>query len=210
MLDIYIINIKERTDRWEHISNSFGKNFNLIRIDAIKNKNGQIGCFLSHKKCVQFAKDNKLKNIIVMEDDCEPYCDNFVDRLICIKQYLDNNDDWNIFLGGVFHTSSYHIINKVDIQNENLFEITNGYCAHFIIYNHTCYDLFLSADETQCPIDLYWQEKITALIPIPFIATQKSSFSDIINKHDDTYRKRIKLTNKRLVNYLNVEKSKDQ
>ena len=53
-----------------YIIKTFGNDFNLIRVDAIKHTNGHIGCFLSHKKCLQIAKELGLKNIIVMEDDC--------------------------------------------------------------------------------------------------------------------------------------------
>ena len=70
MLDIYVINLSERTDRWEQIITELGTDFNLIRVNAVKHEIGTIGCFMSHQKCIQIAKDNGLSSIIVAEDDC--------------------------------------------------------------------------------------------------------------------------------------------
>lgn len=48
MIDIYVINLDERTDRLKRIYQDF-KNFNLIRVSAVKHANGHIGCLLSHQ-----------------------------------------------------------------------------------------------------------------------------------------------------------------
>ena len=72
MFDIYVINLEERTDRWDNITKIF-KNFNLIKLNAIKHKKGAIGCFLSHQECLKIAKLKKLQNIFVIEDDCTCY-----------------------------------------------------------------------------------------------------------------------------------------
>lgn len=206
MLDIYVINIKEREDRFNSIKQKFAqyKNINIIQIDAIKHEKGVIGCFLSHKKCIQFAKDNSMKNIIVIEDDCEIIDpETFEEKIINLKKYLDDNDDWYIFLGGVFHLTYLNLVKKVD---NNLYQINSGYCTHFIIYNHKSYDTFLNADETKSPIDHIWQNKFPALIIIPFIATQSDSYSNINNSFESSYRRRIKITNIRLSNWINYSK----
>ena len=105
MIDIYVIHITDRDDRMKHIKNNFSKfsTINLIFVDAIKHEKGHIGCFLSHKKCIQIAKDNDMKRIIVIEDDCLPY-EKFEERLSIIINYLDKNHDWDIFLGAVTFT----------------------------------------------------------------------------------------------------------
>jgi GR25 family glycosyltransferase involved in LPS biosynthesis len=203
MLDIYVINLIERTDRMDDIKNLFSNDFNIIGIDAIKNEIGWKGCFLSHLKCIQLAKDNNLKNIIVMEDDCIPFdnYDAFKTRLYNIKKYLDNNDDWNIFLGGTFTTKIFSIIRKIDYELENIYEINQGYCFHLVIYNNICYDYFLKAEIIK-PIDNIWNEKFNALITLPFIANQKDNYSDISNNIQSNFSKKIRLTNKRLTTHF--------
>jgi GR25 family glycosyltransferase involved in LPS biosynthesis len=200
MLDIYVINIKERSDRWNHILKTFGNDFNLINVEAIKHQEGWKGCFLSHKKCLNIAKEKGLKNIIVMEDDCNIFCDNFVERLMIIKKYLDNNDDWYIFLGGTFKTETYNVLNKIKYENINLLEISYGYCMHFVIYNNKSYDYILDTEIIE-PIDHVWPKLFNAIISIPFIATQIDNYSDIENKVQNSFRKKIKITNKRLLEY---------
>jgi len=98
MLDIYVINLKDRIDRKNTLIKLFEtfKNINLIFIEAVKHEIGSIGCSLSHKKCIQIAKDNNFKNIIVIEDDCAPV-NIFEEKLINIKNFLETYDDWDIF-----------------------------------------------------------------------------------------------------------------
>jgi len=209
-MNIYVINLKHRVDRYQKIKQNFSiyKNINLVFIEAVKHENGAIGCFLSHKKCIQHAKDNQMKNIIVVEDDCLPIGYNFEERLINITSYLDNNTDWDIFLGGVNGTIPKYITKLIQSNNENLFEITFGGTAHFIIYNNTSYYYFLEQDETKTYVDKCWSNHLKALTCYPFIATQYCSYSDI-EKMDVGYhytRKFIK-TEKVFEEYINNAKS---
>ena len=70
---IYYINLEERKDRREHILGEIKKmEFELKkvkRLDAIKHKQGGIGCGLSHIKVLEDAIENNYKNIIILEDD---------------------------------------------------------------------------------------------------------------------------------------------
>lgn len=181
-MNIYVINLIHRTDRYQHIQNSFSKynNIQLHFIEAVKHENGAIGCFRSHKKCIQLAKDNDMKNIIVIEDDCLPM-EQFDTKLTTIKQYLDTHDDWDIFLGAVNKTRSKHVINKLYIDDIKLLQVSFGSTAHFIIYNHTSYSFFLECDENNY-VDQCWSGKLKAFTCVPFLAKQINDFSDIENK----------------------------
>ena len=157
MIDIYVINLNSRKDRFIKIVDLF-KNYNNItlhRVEGVEHKNGIIGCFLSHKKCIKYAKDNNMKNIVVIEDDCLPLGDYFEDRLINIKSYLDNINDLDIFIGGGFNiVGCYHIKYKLDTNLHNLYMSNSGFCMHLIIYNQRSYDFFLDFDENKnIPID---------------------------------------------------------
>jgi GR25 family glycosyltransferase involved in LPS biosynthesis len=52
-------------------------------VEAIRRENGAIGCFLNFKKCIKIAKENNMKYIIILKDDCLPM-NNFENR---IKNY---------------------------------------------------------------------------------------------------------------------------
>ncbi len=199
MFDVYVINLEERKDRWDSIVNIFGKDLNLIRVDAVKNPNGEHGCFLSHKKCVQIAKDKGLKNIIVMEDDCIKNTEiDFMSKLKNIMDYLNNSGEWDIFLGAYNMCEGGDIIKKMSCENENLYQMRRGTTAHFIVYNYTCYDFFLNAEFWRCPVDILWHNNLRALTIVPFIAYQLKGYSNIKNRHTD-YVDWLKDTEKKLL-----------
>jgi len=199
MIEIYVINLEERKDRLEHIKKYFSE-YNIIPIKAIKHEEGYKGCFLSHKKCIQIAKEKMLKYIIVLEDDCLPL-ENFTKRLDNIINFLDSYNNWDLLIGGGFHICPFHIQGKIETSTENLYKINGGYCMHFIIYNNTSYDYFLEQDISK-PIDHIWQNNLQCIVPIPFIATQIDDFSDISNNIQTTFSRRIRLNNKRLSKYI--------
>jgi hypothetical protein len=198
MLDIYVINLEERKDRLEHIKKYFSE-YNIIPVEAIKHIEGYKGCFLSHKKCIQIAKEKNLKKIIVIEDDCLPL-DNFSERLENIIKFLESYNNWDLLIGGGFHICPFHIQGKINMSTENLYKINGGYCMHFVIYNYTSYDYFLEQDISR-PIDHTWQNNLQCIVPVPFIATQLDNFSDISNSIQTIFSRRIKLNNSRLLKY---------
>jgi hypothetical protein len=91
---------------------------------------------------------------------------------------------------------------------DNLYVTNGGYCMHFTVYNQSCYDFFLNQDETKHPIDHVWQDKLKCIVPIPFIATQINTISNISNDYQSTFSKRIKISNNRLLTFLNSNKVK--
>ena len=184
MFDIYIINLEERKDRLEHIKKYFSE-YNIIPVEAIKHIEGYKGCFLSHKKCIQIAKEKNLKYIIVLEDDCLPL-ENFSKRFENIISFL----------------GPFHIQGKIENSTENLYKINGGYCMHFVIYNYTSYEYFLDQD-ISIPIDHTWKNNLQCLVPVPFIATQFDNFSNITNSIETKFSRRIRLNNKRLSKYIN-------
>jgi len=204
MIDIYIINLKKRIDRLDKIKENL-KNYNLHIIEAIEDKEGWIGCFKSHLKCIQIAKKLKLKYIIVIEDDCEIVSkESFNNNLILILEYLNKNiNNWNIFLGGV--TGVWEFNNLIKLSDDlNLININSGKTFHFCIYNSNCYDFFLN-QKINIPIDKCWHNKLICVLSIPFIAIQYSNYSDIENKIVN-YDSRFNNIEKYIIKELNKQK----
>lgn len=181
MIDIYVINLKKRTDRLERVKKDFAK-YNLITVEAIEDEEGWVGCFKSHLKCIELAKEKKLPYSIVIEDDCKIVSETTFDtNLKLILDYLESNiDEWNIFLGGVTKVWTYNRYVKLT-DDLKLLYIDEGKTFHFMIYNSNCYDFWLNLKPTD-PIDKCWHNKIVGIVSIPFIAIQYADYSDIENK----------------------------
>ena len=70
--EILCINLDRRQDRWELMQSEFKKIGILSRVkrfSAIEDQNGEKGCFESHMQCILYAREKKLKNILIFEDD---------------------------------------------------------------------------------------------------------------------------------------------
>lgn len=220
-IDIYVINLSKRPDRLEHFNKTFQNHFNIIRIEAIENKDGAYGCFLSHIKCIKLAKDLGLKNIIVMEDYCVPFdsIDIFYQKVHQIKNFLDNFDDFNIFLGCANKLKHSDIVYKFPNTNivnsdsdsdpdSDLYLISHGKTTHFIIYNHKIYDFYLNSTySVEKSIDKVWHGQFNAITILPFICSQINDYSDIENKlcsYSESFlryqRKLLKSLNKKNLN----------
>lgn len=201
MIDIYIINLKKRTDRLQRVKKDF-INYNLIVIEAIEDNEGWKGCFKSHLKCIGVAKEKKLPYIIVIEDDCKIVSmANFDLNFKLIIDYLElNMNKWNIFLGGVTKVWDYNEL--IELGNGlKLIYINEGKTAHFCIYNSNCYDYYLGLN-VNIPIDKCWHNKLIGITPIPFIAIQYYDYSDIENKYTE-YDSRFKSIENSFINKIN-------
>jgi GR25 family glycosyltransferase involved in LPS biosynthesis len=198
----YVINLDKRTDRWNRIQDTF-KNlpFNLERISAIENSDdGLLGCTQSFVKAVEQAKQNNLPYILIMEDDCKP-TDKLENLWPIIKEWLEKNmDKWEIFLGG---NSLYGFNNDISTVkalckiNENLkLYYTSISTAHFICINSSVYDKYIEVkdfltkekfNKEEHGSDRWAKTKEMKIVtPIPFIAIQEQSYSNII-KGDVNY-----------------------
>ena len=114
----YVINLKERSDRWKRIKEQFSNtNLNLTRWDAVYGKKlpnheykqkttpmcyefcspSMVGCWLSHVSIWKNIIKNNETNVLILEDDAYP-TNNFNEKLKKIWKQVP--EDWDfIFLG---------------------------------------------------------------------------------------------------------------
>jgi GR25 family glycosyltransferase involved in LPS biosynthesis len=143
----YVINLKNRPEKYERIEKDFKDIFDLERFNAIKDTIGHKGCGESFKKLIRMAKENNMDHILILEDDCKPL-DNFKQRWDIIKQWLDNNNDkWEIFNGGIniVQGSITNLIDKID-DNNTIKSIDKGVNCHMIYVKKEVYDKILEWD----------------------------------------------------------------
>jgi len=150
----FYINLDERQDRKLLFEKRASKlDFNIERFNAIKVPNNfidksslkneerrkqKLGCSLSHFEIIRQAKENKLKNVLIFEDDCV-FVDNFNDKLLkCVNEL--KNKDWDLFyLGGEPNA-------LCDKAGEYIYKMNNGgaYSTHAYAINNCFFDKILS------------------------------------------------------------------
>ena len=212
--DAYVINLDNRTDRWEQIQNSFkNSNITLVRVSAVKHKIGHLGCGLSFIKIIKLAKEKGLKTVLIFEDDNKPL-DNFNKRWNTIKHWLDSNlDKWEIFNGGARFEGwgditnedipesckNIKLVNNID-NKEYLFTNDRILSTNWIYINSSVYNKILKW-ETQInqmffnpskdAIDRYITnlKEFNVQFCIPLLALQQSGKSDTDNIHADYDKK---------------------
>lgn len=102
--EIYCVNMKHRTDRWELSKKEFEKIGILDRVqrfDAVADsENPKKGFYESHMRIVKLAYEKKLNNVLIFEDDVAFYknmCEKKLNKSIKILE----KSDWEFYyLGG--------------------------------------------------------------------------------------------------------------
>jgi glycosyl transferase family 25 len=189
------INLEHRVDRKEHFLNEINKlnipNIEIERYNAVKNKNGALGCSMSHLKCIQYAKEKNWDNVIIMEDDIT-FLDpsSFLDNLSLFLTISKGN--WDVLIIGGNNMMPFKQINKCCIQVFNCIT-TTGYIVqkHYydkIIENYREGILKLMKEpekKKMYAIDKYWlnlQMEHKWFMLIPPCVVQYENYSDIEEK----------------------------
>lgn len=199
------INLASRPDRKQHIEEELrGVGLNPTRFNAIKLKNGRIGCSMSHLKCLQIAKKNNWSHVMICEDDLKILNrQTFVNSMNTFfrmhgdgdgdsNSHGDNssaNNTWNVLLLAGNNVPPYKKIDDTCIQVSHC-QTTTGYIVK-INYYDTLIDNIRTGIENlmKMPdqhiiyaIDKYWiklQKQHTWYMLAPVVAVQREDYSDI-------------------------------
>ncbi len=174
----YIINLKHRTDRYEHMVNEMKKlpiSYEFVEgiIDDTKT------CFQSQKKCIQLAKENNLPYVLVLEDDAV-----FTDNVIEILQntFLEIQTlQWDMFfLGANLQTFASRI-------SSSILKLNGAYAAHAYMVHERFYDTILNLPHV-CEMDVHYHDLMSThniYMCDPMIAYQLPSHSDLQDGYRD-------------------------
>ncbi len=162
---IFVINLDERTDRWEHAQAEF-KKFNItnyerfpaIRLTELPDPNltskfmtqsdryikGAFGCRLSHIGIIQIAKDRGYKNVLILEDDFSINAERYKYFETAIQELNDFKINWDMFYLGI--TPVYQNLNLI---GTHLYKV-RGNCTggHAYAVNSHFYDTILEKHKT--------------------------------------------------------------
>lgn len=181
-IPILYINLDERKDRKEYMEDILD-NYNYKRISAIKDDNGWIGCAKSHIKCIDYAKKNNLKSVIILEDDFM-FLDNQnfenmkipdfnYDILLLCNQFRETEDFDNQY----FNKVNYCVWTSGHLLYHTLFDDLKNNLQQGI-------DNLTKENKVHNYLDHYWNslwEKYTAISHKKLFATQREGYSDIKN-----------------------------
>jgi GR25 family glycosyltransferase involved in LPS biosynthesis len=174
----YIINLKHRTDRRDHMINEMTKlPITYKFVDGIIDETKT--CFQSQKKCIQLAKANKLPYVLVLEDDAI-----FTADAIDIFQKTFNEIqtlEWDMFfLGANLQSPAISISNSI-------LKLTGAYAAHAYMVHERFYDTILNLPHT-CEMDVHYHNLMSIhniYMCDPIIAYQLPSYSDLQDGYRD-------------------------
>jgi GR25 family glycosyltransferase involved in LPS biosynthesis len=188
---VYVINLKERTDRKKHIVNEL-KKINCINytfIEAINGKklknttkltDGMFGLINTYINIYIDWKNENKEDIIIIEDDCV-FVESFNEKL---HNYVINvPKDWDMMYFGANH--NYHIGEKTKTVNEKCIKLNNSYSAHCVLLkSHVFEELIFNLLNFETENDVMManlQRKYNAYSSVPNLTSQIVTYSDIQN-----------------------------
>lgn len=182
----YVINLKRRTDRKDHIVNEFADHdeFDLEIVQAHENPVGSLGLWHTIVEIVETAKKRKQDFILICEDDHE-FTDKYSSHHLfkCIAEGQEKKAD--VLIGGASTVQSTVTVS----ENLSWLENFNG-TQFIIIFNHFFETLI------QAPFHEYdiADDKIVKLtrkrfLIFPFISVQKEfGYSDATDWNNEVGR----------------------
>lgn len=203
----YIINLDERTDRWNQIVAELLKVGikNYERFSAIKPDRatipkeayrgmtlaggnhdkyiaGTVGVRASHVEVMKEAQKTGYKQILILEDDVEFHSEANTIFDNAIRQA--KNIKWDMFFLGCNHKKPF------DLINTNLARIKRAHAIHAYLVRDTLFDVIIkNVIPSGQEIDVYYYEQIhpnyVCLCTRPHIAWQRAGFSDLLQENRD-------------------------
>lgn len=186
------INLESRPDRLDHAVTEFKKmGISVERVNAVKMKNGAVGCTMSHIKCIELAKQRDYEQVFICEDDIT-----FTNCELLKKQLEkfanDENIMWDMLIIGGNNVPPY---NQVEEYVARVFycQTTTGYIVKKHYYNTLLSNFKESAQnlmrfpdrKKEFALDIYWKrlqiQDFWYMITPPTV-TQYESYSDIEEK----------------------------
>ena len=194
MKNVFYINLDEREKRKETCEKQLQQlEWKFERFPAIKHKNGAIGCALSHLRILQRAKKEKLKYVIIFEDDF--IIVNIEKFKAAFQNFLKQKPYFDVLKLGANPFPPYKQITKRYL-NVNYSQTTHAYMVFDHYYNTLIKNykesIYLMNKYGNGPMGIFccdaWQNTLihnnnhTWLVLLPLTITQKTDYSDIEKK----------------------------
>jgi GR25 family glycosyltransferase involved in LPS biosynthesis len=192
------INLTERTDRLFHIENELKKmNITGERVNAIKLKNGALGCTMSHIACLEIAKNRNYPHVFICEDDIQFLNPSvFFDSLQKFEK-SEYASKFDVLIVGGNNCPPYENKEEYCLRVFNC-QTTTGYIVREHYYDTLISNFKESAKNLlmnphnirEYALDIYWKRLQYSgywFMIIPATVVQYESYSDI-EKHVVNYK----------------------
>lgn len=183
------INLEHRTDRLQHVTQELYKIGvdQAERFPAIRTASGNVGCTMSHIKCLEIAKQRNYPHIFICEDDIT-----FTDPrvfLTSLQKLHESNIEWDVLVIGGNNAPPFQPLNEFCVRVYNV-QTTTGYIVKQKYYDTLLanykegINLLLREPEKKnlYSIDIYWktlQSQDVWLLLVPLTVIQYYDYSDI-------------------------------
>ena len=171
-LEAVCINLDIRKDKrkWMKVQCK-RKNLKIKYHTATLNDNPKRGCLMSHLSVIKKARENGLKQLLILEDDAK-----FIMNPNTIKV---PPEDWDmLYLGGTVH----RVVNR-DNKYWNKVHCWTTHAYILNLENDNLIDEIMKAAVYEGEIDRFYLERIHPLFNVymanPMVAIQKQGYSDI-------------------------------
>jgi GR25 family glycosyltransferase involved in LPS biosynthesis len=194
---IFYINLEQRADRKEHFLQEIKKfcvdESKIVRIDAIYNSKGALGCTKSHIKALeQFMANPAWLTCIIFEDDFTFYDTSVENNTGLLKKFFMNFTDWGMLLLASNQNRCPAKFTHIEGIKEVVYsQTTSGYCIHkdsvTEVYNNfkeSAAQLEQGKPIHQCAVDVFWNQlNIKRYSFSPNMGYQYPGYSDIENRN---------------------------
>jgi glycosyl transferase family 25 len=184
----FYINLEHRTDRKDHVEKQLNNiGIKPTRFNAIKMKNGAIGCSMSHLKILQDAQKNKLDHVLIVEDDIT-----FLDPELFktqINKFFELHDKWDVILLAGNNMPPYEKIDETCVKVSRC-QTTTGYLVNGNYINVLVSNIKMGlthlinkpTETINYAIDKFWfilQGSGNWYLITPLTVVQREDYSDI-------------------------------
>lgn len=212
--NIFYINLEARTDRRANVETQLPRIglTTFERFNAVKTKNGLVGCCLSHIKCLELAKKRGYDHILISEDDIL-----FLDPDLFVKQlntFLANKHKWDVVIFAGNNVPPYERIDDSCIavsscQTTTCYLVAGHYIDTLIAnFKEGLSKLLLEPERhIDYGLDKYWfklQRKDNWFLITPLTVVQREDYSDIQNKRTNFMRHMVDIDKQYLIRSLNI------
>jgi GR25 family glycosyltransferase involved in LPS biosynthesis len=211
------INLDHRTDRLISVKNEL-KTIGIEhaeRFSAIKMPMGNVGCTISHIKCLELAKQNDWPFVFICEDDIHftnPQM--FTDSL---NKFINFNTHWDVLVLGGNNCPPFYPVNDFCIRVHNV-QTTTGYIVRNNYYDtlidnykYGLQSLLREPEKKNIfSIDIHWkilQKRDLWYLLIPLTIIQNYDYSDIEHRVTDYSKMMLDLDKKQYFKKFDNNKS---
>lgn len=192
--NVYYINLIERYDRKILVEDElYNLNWKYERFNAIKLKDGRVGCSMSHLKLLEMAKKNNMDYIVIVEDDI------MFTKSVQYKEMLEKFNNMNINYDVLLLAGNLRLpFTKI---NKDVLKITKAWTTTGYIVKKHYYDRLITNirdgikklmsnpnEHHLYAIDAYWQQLQATdnwYILTPRTITQRPNYSTIEKRFTD-------------------------